>query len=205
MTNAIDAALGRRRRVTFFGAWFARSLMRLFGWKFVGEPPETPKYVLIAAPHTSGWDFVVMLAMDFAFKVSCVWMGKQSLFRGPVGAYLRRMGGIPINRASANNVVGQAIAAFERHDKMVLTIPPEGTRGRAQRWRTGFYHIARGAGVPIVCGFIDFGRKRAGFGPVLTPSGEIEVDMAEIRDFYRDIEGRHPQNVGRVAVQPVES
>lgn len=204
MTNAIEAALARRRRVSSFTAWFARFLARILGWQMVGERPDVSKYVLVAAPHTSGWDFVVMLAMDFAFKVSCVWMGKQSLFRWPLGVYLRHMGGIPINRASANNVVGMAIEAFKRHDKMVLTIPPEGTRSRAQRWRTGFYHIAHGAGVPIVCGFIDFGRKRAGFGPTLTPSGDIDADMAEIRDFYRDIEGRHPQNVGQVAVQPVE-
>jgi 1-acyl-sn-glycerol-3-phosphate acyltransferase len=204
MTNAIEAALSRRRQVNSFGAWFARSLMGLFGWRFVGEPPDLSKYVLVAVPHTSAWDFVVMLSMDFAFRVACVWMGKQSLFRGPLGVYLRHMGGIPINRASANNVVEQAVTAFERHERMVLTISPEATRGRARRWRTGFYHIAMGAGVPIVCGFIDYGRKKAGFGPVFTPSGEMEADMAIIRDFYRDIVGRHPQNVGQIAVKPVE-
>lgn len=204
MTNAIEAGLSKRRRVSSFVAWLARSLMRILGWQLVGEAPDLPKYVLIAAPHTSNWDFPIMLALDFAFKVGCVWMGKDSLFRGPLGVYLRHMGGIPIDRSSANNVVGQAVAAFQRHENMVMTIPPEGTRSLTRRWRTGFYYIALGAEVPIVCGFIDFKRKRTGFGPVLTPSGDIEADMAVIQDFYQDIEGKHPQNIGQVVVNPAE-
>ena len=178
--------------------------MRMLGWQLVGEPPDVPKYVLITAPHTSNWDFLIMLALDFAFKVECVWMGKDSLFRGPLGPFYRRMGGIPIDRSSRSNVVEQAVRAFQRSEKMVMTIPPEGTRRRTDRWKTGFYYIALGANVPLVFGFIDFERKAAGFGPMLMPSGDIEADMAIIRDFYRDIKGKSPKDFGDIAVAAKE-
>lgn len=174
--------------------------MRVLGWQFVGEPPDIPKYVLIAAPHTSNWDFMVMLALDFAFKIRCVWMGKEGLFRGHLGPFYRRLGGIPIDRSSRSNVVDQAIRAFQHNERMVMVIPPEGTRRRTDRWKTGFYYIALGANVPLVFGFIDFERRAVGFGPTLMPSGDIQADMAIIRDFYKDIKGKFPENFGEVTV-----
>ncbi len=200
MGNAIDAGLSRRRKVSSFSAWLARFAMRLFGWRIVGEPPAVPKYVLIAAPHTTNWDFPIMLAVDFAFKIASVWMGKDSLFRGPLGSYFRHMGGIPIDRSSNHSVVEQAVAAFQRNESMVMTIPPEGTRKRTDHWRTGFYYIALGAQVPMVFGFIDFKRKVAGVGPMLMPSGDIGADMVIIRDFYKEIEGKYPEQASEIIV-----
>ena len=200
MSDTIDTVLNRRRKVSSFSSWLARFIMRVMGWQFVGEPPDIPKYVLIAAPHTSNWDFMVMLALDFAFKIRCVWMGKEGLFRGHLGPFYRRLGGIPIDRNSRSNVVEQAVRAFQHNERMVLAIPPEGTRRRTERWKTGFYYIALGANVPLVFGFIDFEHKAAGFGPTLMPSGDIEADVAIIRDFYKDIKGKFPENFGEVTV-----
>jgi 1-acyl-sn-glycerol-3-phosphate acyltransferase len=196
----IDAGLNRRREVSSLSPWLARFVVRILGWQLVGEPPDVPKYVMIGAPHTSGWDFPIMLAIRFAFKVEWVWMGKDSLFRGPLGLFCRRMGGIPIDRSSRRNVVKQAVRAFQHREKMVMVISPEGTRGRTDRWKTGFYYIALGANVPLVFGFADFERKAAGFGPTLMPSGDIEADMVIIRDFYKDIKGKCPEKFGDITV-----
>lgn len=200
MGNAIDAGLSRRRKVSSFSAWLARTGLRLFGWRVVGEPPAVPKYVMLVAPHTTNWDFPIMISVDMAFKIGCVWMGKDSLFRGPLGSYLRHMGGIPIDRSSQHSVVEQAVAAFDRSERMVMGIPPEGTRKRTDRWKTGFYYIALGAQVPIVFGFIDFKRKTTGLGPMLMPSGDIGADMEIIRDFYKDIEAKYPEQAGEIIV-----
>jgi 1-acyl-sn-glycerol-3-phosphate acyltransferase len=197
--NSVAVALDRRREVSSLASWLVRGVTRITGWQFAGEPPGVPQYVLIAAPHTSSRDFLAMLALDFAFQVGAVWMGKESLFRGPIGPVLRRLGGIPIDRGSRHNVVEQAVQAFRRGEKMVLVIAPEGTRSRTKRWKTGFYYIALGADVPIVLGFIDYGLKTVGFGPTLIPSGDIEADMGIIRDFYRDKEGKHPDRFVDVA------
>lgn len=193
--SIVDAGLNRREKVSSLSSWLARFVMKILGWQLVGEPPDVPKYVLIAAPHTSNWDFLIMLALDLAFKVECVWMGKDSLFRGPLGPFYRRMGGIPIDRNSRSSVVEQTGS-----EKMVMAIPPEGTRRRTGRWKTGFYYIALGANVPLVFGFIDFKHKATGFGPMLMPSGDIEADMVIIRDFYKDIEGKSPENFGDITV-----
>lgn len=200
MSDIVDAGLNRRKKTSSLSSWLAKFVMKILGWQLVGEPPDMSKYVLIAAPHTSNWDFLVMLALDFAFKVECVWLGKDSLFRGPLGPFYRRMGGIPIDRSSRSSVVEQAVRAFQRSEKMVMAIPPEGTRRRAEHWKTGFYYIALGANVPLVFGFIDYKRKAAGFGPVLMPSGDIEADMAIIRGFYKDIKGKSPENFGDITV-----
>jgi 1-acyl-sn-glycerol-3-phosphate acyltransferase len=200
MSNTIDETLNKRREASSLLSWSARLAVRVFGWQIVGEPPDVPKYVLLVAPHTSNWDFLIMLALTFAFKIKCVWMGKDSLFRGPLGSFYRQVGGIPIDRNSRSNVVEQAVQAFQRSEKMVMAIPPEGTRKRAKRWKTGFYYIALGANVPLVFGFIDFEHRTTGFGPVLMPSGDIQADMVIIRDFYKDIKGKFPENFGEVTV-----
>ena len=171
-----------------------RALLRLFGWRVEGELPPLKKYVLIGAPHTTNWDFVLMLLFGLALGFRPSWMGKHTLFRRPVGGLMRRMGGIPINRSAAHNVVAQAVAAFEAHEQLVLLIPPEGTRRRAPRWKSGFYHIARGAGVPIVLGYVDFARKRGGIGPTLMPTDEMEADLQRIAAFYADKRGKFPEN-----------
>jgi len=181
--------------------WLAWVLVKIFGWRMEGKVPDFPKYVLIAAPHTSNMDLAVMLTLAFTFRTKVSWMGKDALFRWPFGGICRWLGGIPIDRSKANNVVEQSVALFNEKERFVLAVPPEGTRKQVRYWKTGFYYIASGAGVPILLGFIDYGRKVGGFGPVLMPSGDIEKDMETIQAFYADITGKHPGQSDRAVVK----
>lgn len=164
-----------------------------FGWKTKGAPPDTDKYVLIAAPHTSNWDLVITLSLAFHYNIKVHWMGKSSLFRFPYGGLMKWLGGIPVDREKSNNLVKSSIRVFEENSDMVLIVPPEGTRGKVRHWKTGFYHIAHGAKVPIALGFVDFKNKTGGFGPALTPTGDIKKDMPLIQKFYQGITGKIPE------------
>ncbi len=175
----------------------ALALLRIFGWRREGTIPAHRKFVVISAPHTSNWDLPLGLLFAFAFRIKVFWMGKDSLFHGPFGGIMKWLGGIPVDRGRSTGMVDRSIAAFREREKMVLIIAPEGTRTRALRWRTGFYHIAQGAGVPIVLGFLDYGRKRGGIGPVIQPSGDLEADMKLMRDFYSQITPKHPERVSQ--------
>lgn len=185
---------------TIFDTPIIRSIMRgisiflldLSRWHTVGALPSIPKFVLIAAPHTSNWDFPVMMCMAFKLKAKLYWMGKKSLFRQPFRAMFKWLGGIPIDRSRANNMVAQMIAKFNHADRLILTIPPSGTRKQVDEWKSGFYHIAIGANVPVVLGFLDFKRKTGGIGPVVALTGHMEQDMQAIRSFYTHIMGKHP-------------
>jgi 1-acyl-sn-glycerol-3-phosphate acyltransferase len=179
-------------------SWLARRILALFGWRLVGRLPATPKYVIIAAPHTSNWDFIVAILAATAFGLRINFMMKDELFRPPWGWFFRALGGIPINRRSNNKVVDQMVERFAEREQLALVIPPEGTRSKVAKWKTGFYYIALGAGVPILLGFADFARKQVGFGPLITPSGDIEADMAGIRAFYSGIVGRRPELFGDI-------
>jgi 1-acyl-sn-glycerol-3-phosphate acyltransferase len=160
------------------------------------------RYVVIAAPHTSNWDFIYTLCLTFIFRVSPQIMMKDAWFRWPMGPLFRWLGALPIDRTRARNVVAQSVAAFQTKSHMVLVVPPSGTRRRVQYWKSGFYHIACGAGVPIALGFLDYGRKVGGFGPLFYPTGDIDRDMTGIREFYRPISGRHPSQESHVLVDP---
>nr|WP_285903163.1 lysophospholipid acyltransferase family protein [Alkalimarinus sediminis] len=164
--------------------------LKLIGWKLEGRPPTEPKYVLIAVPHTSNWDFPITLAMAFIFNFEIFWMGKDSLFKGWKGPVMRWMGGIAIDRSSSNNVVEQTIEAFNNNDRLVVTIPPEGTRSKVDKWKTGFYYIAVGAKVPIGLGYLDYKRKVGGFKPTYYPTGDADKDIAEMRKVYTGIAGK---------------
>jgi 1-acyl-sn-glycerol-3-phosphate acyltransferase len=168
-------------------------VLRLFGWRKSGELPDIPKYVLVAAPHTSNWDFPCVLAYAFAYRIKVFWMGKNTIFRRPFGGFFKWLGGIPIDRTKANNVVEQSVELFNTVGKMIMVISPEGTRTKVRRWKTGFYHIAHGANVPIVLGFLDFRHKNGGFGPMIMPTGNIAADMEKIRAFYTIIVGKRPE------------
>ena len=176
------------------GAVRALSLayLRVTGWQVHGSlPPNTPKCVLIAAPHTSGWDLPYTLMVAFALRLNVYWMGKHSLFRGPLGPVMRWLGGIAVNRAASGNVVAASAAAIVAADgPLQLVVAPEGTRGKSRQWRTGFYFIAQQAKVPILLAYMDYARKVSGLGPIFTPSGDVEADMAEIRRFYAGMQGR---------------
>lgn len=163
--------------------------LRLWGWKVVGEKPQAPKYILCGAPHTSNWDFPLMLMVMLALRMDVHWMGKNTLFPKPLAGLVRWLGGIPIDRSRSNNTVEQMVVTFGHFDELVVLIPPEGTRSKVQRWKTGFYHIAVGAGVPIQLGFLDAKTKTAGMGPMFYPSGNIEKDLPAIQAYYRDKSG----------------
>lgn len=171
----------------------ALTYLKLTGWKKDGLAPSIDKYVIIAAPHTSNWDFPITIAMLLAFKIKPCWMGKDSLFRWPFGLLLRLLGGIPIDRSKANNVVDQSIEALRNKMKMALVIAPEGTRKKVAYWKTGFYHIASGANVPIALGFLDYARKAGGIGRIFIPTGDKDADMNSIQAFYKTITAKHPE------------
>ena len=154
--------------------------------------------MLIAAPHTTNWDLLYFLACAWAFGISPSWMGKHTLFRGPLGPVMRGLGGIPVDRARAGGLVAQMAQAFERNHDLVLTVPPEGTRARAVRWKSGFYQIARAAHVPIAMGFLDYERRCGGIGPLLIPGDDLRGDMDAIRAFYADKRGKYPDCFGDV-------
>ncbi len=184
--------------------WFARALLTALGWKIEGGKPLHRKYVLIAAPHTSNWDFPLMILFAWAFGIRINWMGKQSLFRPPLGWVMQALGGVPIQRRSNNNVVEAMVDAFGERDELALVVPAEGTRARTEFWKSGFYHIARGAKVPIVPSYLDFGKKRGGFGPALPMSGDVSRDMELLRGFYAPMKGLYPDQFGPVRLREEE-
>lgn len=172
--------------------WFSRALLRLLGWRIEGQAPTASRYVLIAAPHTSNWDFPYTLMVCFALRLQVYWMGKASLFPPVLGAVMRWLGGIPVDRSRPGGLVQTTIDAFSQHSHLIVIIPPEGTRSRVRHWKTGFYHIASGAGVPVALGFLDFKKKVAGIDRLFVPSGDLDADMQTIRGFYAGISGRNP-------------
>ena len=171
------------------------------GWKPEGDRPVAPKFVLIAAPHTSNWDLLYLLALSAVLDVKVRWMGKHTLFRGPAGPIMRALGGIPIHRHRRENVVEAMAKVFDAHETLALTVPAEGTRSYVTHWKSGFYHIARAAGVPIVMGYLDYPRKRGGFGPELLPTGDVARDMDVVRAFYADKVGKYPDCAGEVRLR----
>jgi 1-acyl-sn-glycerol-3-phosphate acyltransferase len=181
--------------------WIARRLLRLFGWTIEGERPPLKKYVLIAAPHTSNWDFPLMLLFAASFDIKVAWMGKASLFYPPWGWVMSWLGGISIRRSRTNNVVQGMVGTFNNLSELVLVVPTEGTRDRVEYWKSGFYYIALGAGVPVVPSYLDFGKKRGGFGPALQLTGDISADMQYFRDFYAPMQGRYPDQFGPVRLR----
>ena len=170
------------------------AVLKLAGWKVSGQlPANGRKCVLIAAPHTSNWDLPYTLMVAFALRLNIYWMGKEQIFKPPFRGLMMWLGGIPVRRESANNVVAASIESLQSADGPVqLVVPPEGTRSKARYWKTGFYYIAVGAQVPIVMAFMDYERKISGLGPVFEPTGDIEADMVTIKAFYAPFKGKNP-------------
>ena len=164
--------------------FLGRLILRLLGWRMVGVLPDVPKCVIIAAPHTANLDFVVGMSLVFALSLDARWIGKKELFHGPFGPLFRWLGGIPVDRSSPQGVVEDAVEAFRSRDRMLLAIAPEGTRRTVHRWKTGFYRIAAGAGVPILCGFFDRQRREVGFRGLVHPGGAMEREIAELEAWY---------------------
>ncbi len=185
-------------------SWLAKHFLNLLGWQIVGQLPESHRLVLITVPHTSNWDFMYLHLVSKILGVHIRWMGKEELFRGPLGPISRALGGIPVKRSRSTNMVAQMIQAFQEHDELILAVPPAATRSKSDYWRSGFYHIAMGAQVPITMGFLDYQRKRAGFGPSFIPTGDIKADMDKIRAFYADIQGKFPDHKSVIRLKQEE-
>ena len=170
--------------------FLGRTVLRLLGWKLEGEVPDLPKFVVAVAPHTSNWDFVVGVAAMFALDFNLAFIGKHTLFRGPFGPVMRWLGGIPVDRASPHGVVGDSIAAFARMERRVLVIAPEGTRSRVAHFKSGFLHIARGAGVPVMLATLDYGARCVRLGPTFAVGEDIEAERARTEAFFAPIRGK---------------
>ncbi len=171
--------------------WISALYLTLAGWKLRGDWPALDKAVLVAAPHTSNWDGINMLAAAGYYRVRLRWMGKKSLTEGPFGWLIKALGCVPIDRSGSHDVVNAMRAAFAAHDRMVLAIPPEGTRSLVGEWKSGFWHIAVAADVPLVLSVLDYGKKCVTLPAVLYPGGDYEADLAFIRGYYAGAVGKN--------------
>ena len=168
-----------------------RTLLRTAGWSLVGEFPDTSKLVLIAAPHSSWWDGIWGLLIKVAIGADVHFMGKQELFRGPLGGLLRGLGGVPVDRGAGKGVVEQMIEQFQQRDQFWLGIAPEGTRRAVNRWKSGFWHIAHDAGVPIFPVAFHYPDRTIHLGPLFDPSADMAGDMARLRGWYAPFKGKY--------------
>ena len=170
-----------------------RTLLFRAGWRFEGQMPNVPRFVAIVAPHTSNWDFPIGLAAKWALGFDAHWWGKHTLFVPPLGWFMRANGGIPVNRKNSRNAVERTIQAFQSNEQFALALAPEGTRRKVTAWRSGFWHVAKGANVPICCVALDFRRKVVRLGPTTMPvEDDPTAGIARIRSYYADVDGRNP-------------
>ena len=174
----------------------AKGLIKFGGWKIVGQPPAEKKYIIIAAPHTSNWDFYWCMTAAIASKWPIYWVGKHSLFKGIAKPLLTWLGGIPIDRKHASNAVDAYCELIAEQERISLVIAPEGTRSLQTKWKTGFYRIAIQAKIPIALGFADFKKKEVGFGFCFKPCGDYSKDISIIHSFYKQKTPKYPENFG---------
>lgn len=179
----------------------ARLVLRLTGWRLRDPVPTLRRYVLIAAPHTSNWDLLYLLALAWSAGVSVSWMGKHTLFPPLLGRVMRWLGGIPVRRERRNDLVSQLRELFRERSDLILVVPAEGTRDRVEYWKSGFYRIALASDVPVVPGYLHYPTRCGGFGAPLHLSGDIARDMDALRSFYADKVGRHPESAGPVRLR----
>mgnify|MGYP000356765593 CR=1 FL=1 len=184
------------RRHDPFLRWLGTSILRNRGWTVHGELPNVPKLVVIAVPHTSNWDGLFAMSFVQAAQIRLSTMGKDSLFKNPlIGRFLRWLGLFPIDRSAPNGVVGQSIERLQAADKLWLMMAPEGTRGGADEWKTGFYRIASGAGVPIFSAALDYAKKQVVLMELFHPTGDLEADVQTLIRRFVDIEPRRPERL----------
>jgi len=171
--------------------WISGAYLRLSGWQMQGDWPDLDKAVLVAAPHTSNWDGLMMLAAAACYRVKLRWMGKKSLTEGPFGGLVKALGCVPIDRSASHDLVKAMGQAFAARSHMILAIPPEGTRSLTRQWKTGFYHIAVQAQVPIIVTVLDYGTKTVNIANVIIPNGDYESDLQTILTYYVNARGKH--------------
>jgi 1-acyl-sn-glycerol-3-phosphate acyltransferase len=168
-------------------------LWALGGWRFEGRLPDVGRLVIIVAPHTSSWDFVIGIAAKIALGIRIRFLGKHTLFRPPLGWLMRALGGIPVRRETSTETVQRVVDQFAAADRMILALSPEGTRRKVERWRSGFWHIAHGAGVPILPVGLDFATRSIRIGEPVDPGDDLDAAVVRLKAWYHGIEGRHPR------------
>jgi len=184
----------RKTRLQGLAAW----VLGLFGWTVEAAPPPGQKCVVIFYPHTSNWDFVIGIVARSAIWLPIQWAGKDTLFRWPLGGVFRWLGGIPVNRRERTGLTARLTQEFAQRKRFYLAITPEGTRSRTDRWKSGFYHLALAAKVPLGLAYIDYPRKRIGVGAYLELTGNEAADLEALRRFYADKTGKHPEHQGEI-------
>ncbi len=180
----------------------ARWVMSSAGWTLTGELPPFGKAVFIAVPHTSNWDGIWFILYKFAIDVKVSFLAKHKLFWWPLGRFLSAIGAIPVDRNAAGGIVPQLIDEFERKERLYLALAPEGTRAWQPYWKSGFYRIAKAAGVPIVLAYIDYRKRALGIGPTLPDNQTLDQDLETMRNFYAAVEGKRPDNQGPIEFAP---
>ena len=174
--------------------YLTRFMMRLIGWRVEGKLPDLPKFILIGAPHTSNWDFVLFLGVIFTLKANVRFMGKAELFRKPIDWFFYYCGGVPVDRKKSTGLVEQMVDACNKSDNFILTIAPEGTRHHVAEWKKGFYHIAKSAGIPIAMAQVDGKHKTVHIiEQVIQPTENMEADMKSIQGFFEGVVGVNPK------------
>jgi len=176
-------------------------ILKKLGWTLEVDLPDIDKFVAIAAPHTSNWDFPLGILSAKAINLKVHWMGKHSMFRWPFGWFFRAIGGTPIHRDGGKNYMQQMADLFNRSEHLVLALAPEGTRSKTDHWKTGFHSIARAANVPILMAYLDYGIKQVGIGGMFYPGDDIEEDFKRIREFYQDRRGKNPEKESLIQVR----
>lgn len=171
----------------------ANVFLMLLGWRVVGELPTSKKYIMIMAPHTSNWDFIIGKIFGYKFNIETKFLAKSQLFRFPLGWFFKWMGGISVNREKKNNLVANVVNLFNNSENLILGIAPEGTRSRVSKWKLGFYHISVAANIPIIVAFLDYKKKEVGIGMTLYTSGDLEADLLKIQTFYQGITAKYPE------------
>ena len=172
---------------------FSKLVFKILGWKIVGSIPEIKKYVVISAPHTSNWDFLIGRCFAYILDIKPKYLVKRELYIWPLSILIKLNGGIPVYRKTAKNTVDQVVEKFQTTENLILGIAPEGTRSRVEKWKTGFYYIAQKANVPIVPMYMDYEKKEVGYFDMLNPSGDLQKDLQKIQEFYQSVIGKKPE------------
>lgn len=186
------------------GARLARWALGIAGWTLEGRAPSVPHCIIIGAPHTTNWDLAIALLTGAGLGFRLRWLGKSSIFRGPVGTLLRWVGGIPVDRSIRSGLVQSLVDRMKSEPELMLCIAPEGTRKFTGHWKSGFYRIALAADIPVVLGYCSYDKKVVGLGPAIHLTGDVDADMKTISAFYADKRGRHPSKESEIRLLPDE-
>lgn len=174
----------------------AQFVLKMYGWKFIdNKPKDLKKYVLIAAPHTSNFDFTLAIASLWAGEIKGRYLIKKEHFWWPMSIFMNNTGGVPVDRENLkHNFTKTLVEMMKDTDEIALLFTPEGTRGRVKKWKTGFHRVAEACGYPIVPAYADYGKKEIGFGEPFFPTNDLEADLRALEDFYKDKTARYPEN-----------